>query len=46
MPLDYHNWVNRNLKPVAEKMGIRVNCQIMRRCVVPSRRLRMKLVAT
>jgi integrase len=31
MPLDYHNWVNRNLKPVADKMGIRVNCQIMRR---------------
>ena len=28
MPLDYHNWVNRNLKPVADKMGIRVNCQI------------------
>lgn len=31
MPLDYHNWVNRKLKPVAEKLGIRVNCQIMRR---------------
>ena len=31
MPLDYHNWVNRNLKPVADKLGIRVNCQIMRR---------------
>ena len=31
MPLDYHNWVNRRLKPVADKMGIRVNCQIMRR---------------
>jgi integrase len=31
MPLDYHNWVNRNLKPVADKFGIRVNCQIMRR---------------
>jgi integrase len=31
MPVDYHNWVNRNLKPVADKLGIRVNCQIMRR---------------
>ena len=31
MPLDYHNWVNRHLKPVADKLGIRVNCQIMRR---------------
>jgi integrase len=31
MPLDYHNWVNRNLKPTADKLGIRVNCQIMRR---------------
>jgi integrase len=31
MPLDYHNWVNRNLKPVAKKLDIRVNCQIMRR---------------
>ena len=31
MPLDYHNWVNRNLKPAAGKLGIRVNCQIMRR---------------
>jgi integrase len=31
MPLDYHNWVNRKLKPVADKLGIRVNCQIMRR---------------
>jgi integrase len=31
MPLDYHNWVNRNLKPVADELGIRVNCQIMRR---------------
>jgi hypothetical protein len=31
VPLDYHNWVNRNLKPVADKLGIRVNCQIMRR---------------
>jgi len=31
MPLDYHNWVNRRLKPVAEELGIRVNCQIMRR---------------
>jgi len=30
-PLDYHNWVNRNLRPVAKKLGIRVNCQIMRR---------------
>jgi integrase len=31
MPLDYHNWINRNLKPTANKLGIRVNCQIMRR---------------
>lgn len=31
MPLDYHNWVNRNLKPVAKRLDIRVNCQIMRR---------------
>ncbi len=31
MPLDYHNWINRNLKPVAKKLDIRVNCQIMRR---------------
>ncbi|HEY7392985.1 MAG TPA: site-specific integrase, partial [Bryobacteraceae bacterium] len=31
MPLDYHNWINRNLMPVADKLGIRVNCQIMRR---------------
>ena len=29
MPLDYHNWMNRNLKPVAADLGIRVNCQIM-----------------
>jgi integrase len=31
MPLDCHNWINRNLKPVADKLGIRVNCQVMRR---------------
>jgi integrase len=31
MPLDYHNWIARNLKPVADKLGIRVNAQIMRR---------------
>ena len=31
MPLDYHNWIGRNLKPVADKLGIRVNAQIMRR---------------
>ena len=31
MPLYYHNWVNRNLRPTADKLGIRVNCQIMRR---------------
>jgi integrase len=31
VPFDRHNWVNRRLKPVADKMGIRVNCQIMRR---------------
>ena len=31
MPIDYHNWVNRNLKPAADKLGVRVNCQIMRR---------------
>ena len=31
MPLDYHNWVNRNLRPTADKLGIRVNCQTMRR---------------
>lgn len=31
MPLDYHSWVNRNLRPVATKLDIRVNCQIMRR---------------
>ncbi len=31
MSLDYHNWVNRNVKPVAQKLGRRVNCQIMRR---------------
>ena len=31
MPLDYHNWIARNLKPVADKLNIRVNGQIMRR---------------
>ena len=31
MPLDYHNWIARNLKPVADNLGIRVNAQIMRR---------------
>ncbi len=30
MTPDY-NWVIRNLKPVAKKLDIRVNCQIMRR---------------
>jgi len=31
MPLDYHNWLNRVLRPVAGKLGIRVNHQILRR---------------
>lgn len=30
-PIDYHNWVNRTLRPAANKLGIRVNLQIMRR---------------
>lgn len=31
MPPDYHNWVTRNLKPVAKRLDIRVNGRIMRR---------------
>ena len=31
MCLDYHNWLGRNLKPVADKLGIKVNHQILRR---------------
>jgi integrase len=30
-PLDYHNWIQRTLRPAAQKLGIRVNLQIMRR---------------
>lgn len=31
MPHDYHNWLNRHLGPVAKKLRIRVNHQILRR---------------
>ena len=31
MPIDYHNWLNRVLKPLGERLGIRVNHQILRR---------------
>ena len=31
MPLDYHNWLNRVLKPLGDRLGIRVNHQILRR---------------
>jgi integrase len=31
MPIDYHNWLNRVLKPLGEQLGIRVNHQILRR---------------
>lgn len=31
MPVDYHNWLTRILKPVSKKLGIRVNHQILRR---------------
>ena len=31
MPIDYHNWLNRILKPLSKKLGIRVNHQILRR---------------
>ena len=31
MPIDYHNWLNRTLKPLSKKLGIRVNHQILRR---------------
>jgi integrase len=31
MPLDYHNWLNRVLKPHGDRLGIRVNHQILRR---------------
>lgn len=31
MPQDYHNWLNRHLGPVAGKLRIRVNHQILRR---------------
>src|SRR5215471_5218039 len=31
MPLDYHNWLNRILRPLGERLGIRVNHQILRR---------------
>lgn len=29
--MDYHNWIQRVLRPAADKLGIRVNLQIMRR---------------
>lgn len=31
MPIDYHNWLNRVLKPLGERLGIRANHQILRR---------------
>jgi integrase len=31
MPFDYHNWLNRVLKPLGDRFGIRVNHQILRR---------------
>ena len=31
MPIDYHNWLNRTLKPVSKRLGIRANHQILRR---------------
>ena len=31
MPLDYYNWLNRVLKPLGDRLGIRVNHQILRR---------------
>ena len=31
MPVDYHNWLNRVLKPLGDRLGIRVNHQILRR---------------
>jgi integrase len=31
MPIDYHNWLNRTLRPVSNGLGIRVNHLILRR---------------
>jgi integrase len=30
-PIDYHNWLNRTLRLVSNRLGIRVNHQILRR---------------
>ena len=31
MPIDYHNWLNRVLKPLGDRRGARVNHQILSR---------------
>ena len=30
-PLDFHNWVNRTLKPAGAKLGIKINLRMLRR---------------
>jgi integrase len=35
MPTDYHNWLNRTLRPASDRLGIRVNHQILRRTFCP-----------